>query len=120
MDPTSERFDASRNPVEIAVRVLRERKEPMAIRELLEAVQRERGGSDAPDPRVLSEIHTLLSLDHRLVIANPGQFGLKEWVPRPKPVRTVTRTTALTGRHRESAESAEDEVEADTEEKEWE
>lgn len=120
MDSTNERFDANRNPVEIALRVLRARKEPMAIRDLLEAIHQERGGDTGPDPKSLSEIHTLLSLDHRLVIVSPGHFGLKDWVPRPKPGRTVTRTTALTGRHREPTEVVDDELEVDTEEKDWE
>ncbi len=75
-----------REPLEVAAELLRQSGAPMTARALLVETLKALG-QDESDAALLAELHTEISLDYRFLPAAHGTWGLREWLPKPKPAR---------------------------------
>ncbi len=83
--------------VEIAYRILKDRREPIKYRELVEQIIELRGLKPGQDPaKAKARIHTELNIDRRFVNQGKGLCGLREWSVKP-PSYKVLEVSAVRG-----------------------
>jgi DNA-directed RNA polymerase subunit delta len=76
--------------VDVAYRILRERREPMKYKELVQEVLVQKGMASAANmPRLMAKAHTDISMDYRFLNRGGGMCGLREWTQKPPSIKVV-------------------------------
>lgn len=79
-----EETDKSISGVDLAYRVLKERKSDIYFRELLTAVLTAKKVPSYLMTQAMAELHTQINMDSRFIFKGKGYWGLTEWVPLPR------------------------------------
>ncbi len=80
---------------DVAYHILKERKEPMKYKQLVQEVLQKRGvGPEQQLPRLMAKAHTELSLDNRFLNRGGGMCGLREWTIKPPAYKVVEISNA--------------------------
>lgn len=75
---------------DIAYQILKDRKEPMGYKDLVEQVIYIKGVNPSQDlAKVRAKIHTEISVDGRFKSQPGGLWGLREWVVKPPPYKVI-------------------------------
>ncbi|QUL97888.1 MAG: DNA-directed RNA polymerase subunit delta [Candidatus Fermentithermobacillus carboniphilus] len=75
---------------DMAYQILKERREPMRYRDLVETVLAARGVRSGQDlPKLMAKIHTEISLDNRFLSQGGGLCGLREWSVKPPAYKVL-------------------------------
>jgi len=75
---------------DIAYQILKDRREPMKYKDLVRQVLAFRGVSSEKDiPKMMSRIHTQISLDSRFLNQGGGLCGLREWSVKPPAYKVL-------------------------------
>ena len=91
-------------PLDVACDLLRQSGAPIIARALLQEALRA-AGRDPENAAELAELQTEISLDNRFQPAARGAWGLREWIPKPKPARSGKAASV----HRAKAVAEDDE-----------
>lgn len=79
---------------DIAYQILKDRKEPMGYKDLVEQVIYIKGVNPSQDlAKVRAKIHTEISVDGRFKSQPGGLWGLREWVVKPPPYKVIEPPT---------------------------
>lgn len=79
---------------DIAYRILKDRREPIKYRELVEKVLDLRGLRPGQDPaKTKARIHTEINIDSRFVNRGQGLCGLREWTVKPPAYKILEVST---------------------------
>jgi DNA-directed RNA polymerase subunit delta len=75
---------------DIAYRILKERREPMKYKELVEQVLEQKGLRPGQDPaKTKARIHTEINIDSRFVNQGSGLCGLREWTVKGQSYKVL-------------------------------
>lgn len=75
---------------DIAYQILKDRREPIKFRELVERVAMAKGSKPGADmAKVMARIHTEISLDNRFLSQAKGMCGLREWTQKPPSYKVL-------------------------------
>lgn len=75
---------------DIAYQILKDRREPIKFRELVERVAMAKGSKPGADmAKVMARIHTEISLDNRFLSQAKGMCGLREWIQKPPSYKVL-------------------------------
>lgn len=66
---------------EIALRLLRERRQTMHYKDLVHYILSERNESDKATPELIAHVLTQVNLDARFIHMGKGIWGLRDWAP---------------------------------------
>lgn len=66
---------------EIALRLLRERRQTIHYKDLVDHILRERNEAEKASPELIAHILTQVNLDARFIHMGKGIWGLKDWAP---------------------------------------
>jgi DNA-directed RNA polymerase subunit delta len=86
--------------VDLAYRILKERKTDLYFRELLTEVLTVKKVPSYLMTQAMAELHTQINMDSRFIFKGKGYWGLTEWAPLPR----------VAGRSEESAATVLDET----------
>ncbi len=76
--------------VEMAYQILKDRREPMKYKELVEEVLNQKGLKPGQSlPKLMAKAHTEISLDNRFLNRGSGLCGLREWTVKPPSYKVV-------------------------------
>jgi len=76
--------------VDVAYQILKDRREPMKYKELVEEVLAQKGSKPGQSmPRLMAKAHTDISLDNRFLNRGSGMCGLREWTVKPPTYKVV-------------------------------
>ncbi len=100
--------------VDLAYAILKDKKEPVHYRPLIEQVLEQKGKPEEGLERVIAAILTQINLDNRFFHHGGGFWGLREWAPKQKAQR-VPLISPLHKRQRETPEDSEEEEENELE-----
>ncbi len=79
---------------DIAYRILKDRREPIKYRELVEQVLELRGLRPGQNPaKTKARIHTEINIDSRFVNQGKGLCGLREWTVKPPAYKVLEVST---------------------------
>lgn len=80
--------------VDAAYQILKDRREPMKYKDLVEEVLSLRGLRPGQSlPKLMAKAHTEISLDNRFQSRGSGMCGLREWTVKPPSYRVVEVST---------------------------
>lgn len=75
---------------DIAYRILKERREPMKYKDLVEQVLEHRGVRPGQNlAKIKARIHTEINIDSRFVNQGSGLCGLREWTVKPQSYKVL-------------------------------
>jgi len=81
--------------VDVAYRILKDRREPMKYKDLVQEVLAQKGiTSGAYMPRLMAKAHTEISMDNRFLNRGGGMCGLREWTVKPPSYKVVEISNA--------------------------
>jgi len=92
--------DREMSGVDLAYRILKDRKTDIYFRDLLTEVLTAKMVPSYLMKQAMAELHTQINMDSRFIFKGKGNWGLTEWVPLPRS----------TGRSEESAAAVLDET----------
>ena len=76
--------------VDVAYQILKERREPMKYKDLVEEVLSLKGLKPGQSlSRLMAKAHTEISLDNRFLNRGSGMCGLREWTVKPPSYKVV-------------------------------
>lgn len=76
--------------VDAAYQILKDRREPMKYKDLVEEVLAQRGLRPGQSlPKLMAKAHTEISLDNRFQSRGSGLCGLREWTVKPPSYRVI-------------------------------
>jgi len=76
--------------VDVAYQILKDRREPMKYKDLVEEVLSLKGSKPGQSlPKLMARAHTEISLDNRFLNRGSGMCGLREWTVKPPSYRVV-------------------------------
>ncbi len=79
---------------DIAYHILKDRREPVKYRELVEQVLELKGLKPGQNPaKVKARIHTEISIDSRFMNQGSGLCGLREWTVKPPAYKVLEIST---------------------------
>ena len=80
--------------VDLAYRILKERKTDIYFRELLTEVLTARKVPSYLMTQAMAELHTQINMDSRFIFKGKGCWGLTEWAPLPRTTGRVEDPSA--------------------------
>lgn len=81
--------------VDVAYRILKDRREPMKYKDLVQEVLAQKGMTSASNlPRLMAKAHTEISMDNRFLNRGGGMCGLREWTVKPPSIKVVELSNA--------------------------
>jgi DNA-directed RNA polymerase subunit delta len=76
--------------VDMAYQILKDRREPMKYKDLVEEVLSQKGLKPGQSlPKLMAKAHTDISLDNRFLNRGSGLCGLREWTVKPPSYKVV-------------------------------
>ncbi|MEX0974583.1 MAG: DNA-directed RNA polymerase subunit delta [Bacillota bacterium] len=76
--------------VDVAYQILKDRREPMKYKDLVEEVIAQRGPKPGQSlPKLMAKAHADISLDNRFLNRGSGMCGLREWTVKPPSYKVV-------------------------------
>jgi DNA-directed RNA polymerase subunit delta len=76
--------------VDVAYQILKDRREPMKYKELVEEVLSHKEPKPGQSlPKLMAKAHTEISLDNRFLNRGSGMCGLREWTVKPPSYKVV-------------------------------
>ncbi len=70
---------ANMSDVDLAYKILKEKRQPEYYKSLIEEVLRQKNNHHLATPQNMAAIHTQINLDHRFYHLGKGQWSLQEW-----------------------------------------
>lgn len=93
VQPQNPRSDLS--TVDAAYEILKDRREPMKYKDLVNEVLTLKNVKPGPSlPRLMAKAHTEISLDNRFLNRGSGLCGLREWTVKPPSYKVVEVSSA--------------------------
>lgn len=81
--------------VDLAYGILKERREPMKYRDLVNEVLAQKNLKPGQSlPKLMAKAHTEISLDNRFLNRGSGLCGLREWTVKPPSYKVVEVSSA--------------------------
>jgi DNA-directed RNA polymerase subunit delta len=75
---------------DVAYRILKQRREPMKYKDLVEQVLEHKGLRPGQNPaKMKARIHTEINIDSRFVNQGSGLCGLREWTVKPQSYKVL-------------------------------
>lgn len=102
------------NIPEVALRLLRERRQTMHYKDLVQEIIRERGEGEVT-PELMAHVLTQINLDSRFVHMGKGIWGLRDWAPATLKSTPVVIPGDYQPKHDDYIFDEEDEADVDDE-----